>query len=281
MTFIAHHEPALRMAGFLSGAVIFTAFETMRPRQSKQADRPKRWMVNYAMTIINAGLLRFAFPLLAVETAIYASDQRIGLFHQLGVPALIAGVIGILALDAIVYWQHRLFHRLPLLWRLHRMHHSDTSIDVSTALRFHPIEIALSMLIKITAVVALGVPAFAVILFEIILNFSAMFNHANWDLGRPLDRWLVRFLVTPDMHRIHHSIYNNEMHSNFGFSLSIWDRLFGSYRADPKDQHESMTIGLRQWRRPDDQRLGRLLLQPFLTESADKGRSVEKQSLGF
>jgi sterol desaturase/sphingolipid hydroxylase (fatty acid hydroxylase superfamily) len=173
-------------------------------------------------------------------------------------------LLAVVVLDMAIYFQHRLFHAVPVLWRLHRMHHADLDLDVTTGARFHPLEILLSMAIKVAVVIALGAPAVAVVLFEILLNASSMFNHANLRLPLAVDgalRWLI---VTPDVHRVHHSVIRAETDSNFGFSLSWWDRLFGTWRAQPEKGHDGMTIGLPVFRNPEQLRLDRMLVQPFL-----------------
>jgi sterol desaturase/sphingolipid hydroxylase (fatty acid hydroxylase superfamily) len=178
-------------------------------------------------------------------------------------PAWLAILLAVAFLDFAVYAQHVLFHHVPWLWRLHRMHHADLEFDVTTALRFHPLEIMLSMLIKMAVVSLLGASAIAVVIFEVLLNATAMFNHANLRLSDPVDRSLRLAIVTPDMHRVHHSVRREETNSNYGFNLSIWDRLFGTYRAQPQDGHDAMTIGIEQFRSPRDLWIDRMLLQPF------------------
>jgi sterol desaturase/sphingolipid hydroxylase (fatty acid hydroxylase superfamily) len=200
----------------------------------------------------------------AVGVALAAEARGWGLLHQPGIPAWAAFAAGVVLLDLAIYLQHVMFHAVPALWRLHRMHHADLDVDFTTGARFHPIEIVLSMLIKFAVIAALGVPAVAVVLFEVLLNATSMFNHGNVHIPlsiEPALRWLV---VTPDMHRVHHSVERDETNSNFGFNLPLWDRLFGTYRAQPCAGHDGMIIGLPEFRRPSDQRLGRLLLQPLL-----------------
>lgn len=266
--FMFDYESLVRVAAFVGGMLLFGGFESLRPRQSPKPNRKKRWLVNYALTFLNFGTLHLVFPLLAVGAAIQAAAYGWGLFNRIPIAPAVAGLVGILLLDLVIYWQHRLFHRIPILWRLHRMHHSDTAIDVSTALRFHPLEIMLSMAVKMATVVILGVPPVAVIIFEALLNFSAMFNHANWNLGERTDRVLARVLVTPDLHRIHHSV-RPEMHTNFGFFLSIWDRLFGTRKTEPDVPHAVMAIGLESWRGAKDHRLDRLLIQPLQRDAGE------------
>lgn len=214
------------------------------------------------MSVIDSLALRLLLPVAAVGAAAFAEQRDWGLFNQFTLPLAIPVVLTLLALDLLIYWQHRLLHALPWLWRLHRVHHSDLSIDVTTALRFHPLEILLSMLLKMAAVALLGAPPVAVLAFEILLNATAMFNHANLRLPAYSDRFLRQFIVTPDMHRVHHSWHQDETNSNFGFNLPWWDHLFGSYRAQPRDGHRAMSIGLKAFRDDKDQGLIALLAQP-------------------
>jgi sterol desaturase/sphingolipid hydroxylase (fatty acid hydroxylase superfamily) len=212
---------------------------------------------------VDTVLLRLAFPLLAVGLAALAARQGWGLLNRGTLPAWLAFGLAVLALDLTIYLQHVMFHAVPALWRLHRMHHTDLDFDVTTGLRFHPIEIALSMGIKLAAVTVLGPPPAAVLVFEVLLNGTALFNHGNIRLPLALDRVLRLLLVTPDMHRVHHSIFPSETNSNFGFNLPWWDRLCGTYRAQPRDGHDAMTIGIDQFREPRELWLHRLLVQPF------------------
>jgi len=215
-------------------------------------------------------LLMAGWELAAVGVALTAEQQGWGLVHWLQVPLWLAVPLCVVALDALIYFQHRLFHAVPWLWRLHRMHHADLELDVTSGLRFHPLEILLSMAIKVAAVVVLGAPALAVLLFEVILNATSMFNHGNVRLPRRLDRWLRLVVVTPDMHRVHHSWLRHETDSNFGFNLPWWDRLFGTYRDQPEQGHLGMTIGLEQFRDPGELRLDRMLLQPWRPPEASE-----------
>jgi sterol desaturase/sphingolipid hydroxylase (fatty acid hydroxylase superfamily) len=207
--------------------------------------------------------VRLIFPTAAVGIALLAKGKGWGLFNVVAVPDWIAVVSAIIMLDLVIYAQHVLFHANPLLWRLHRMHHADLDIDVTTGVRFHPIEFLLSMVIKLGAVILLGAPALAVMIFEILLNATAMFSHSNVRLPQSLDGWLRRVMVTPDMHRVHHSVVTRETNSNFGFNLPWWDYLFGTYRAQPGAGHEEMTIGLPVYRDASELRLDRMLLQPL------------------
>lgn len=262
-SFILGHETAVRLLSFGGLFVLMAFLEAAKPRR-QQARARRRWAHNLGLVVLGSLLIRALFPLAAVGVALLAEEREWGLFHYLGLPAWLGVLLAVPLLDLAIYFQHRVFHAIPWLWRLHRVHHSDTAFDVSTAVRFHPLELALSMLIKMGLVLALGAPAVAVVIFEVLLSGGALFNHSNWAL--PLDRWLRWLIVTPDMHRVHHSVYREETDSNFGFNLACWDRLFGTYRAQPRDGHAAMRIGLERYREPADGRLDHLLLQPFRGE---------------
>ncbi|MDS4022157.1 MAG: sterol desaturase family protein [Candidatus Competibacter sp.] len=243
-------------------------WEWRRPRRPLSLPRARRWPANLGIIVVDGVVLRLAFPILAVGAAELAETRSWGLFHGPHVPFWLACAGSLLLLDLTIYAQHVAFHKIPLLWRLHRMHHTDLDFDVTTALRFHPLEIVLSMLIKLAVVLILGAPPVAVLLFEVILNATALFNHGNVRLPERMDRTLRRLLVTPDMHRVHHSARPEETDRNFGFNLSWWDRVFGTYRDQPRDGHAGMTIGLeylRDWRAT---RLHGLLAQPFMNPAS-------------
>lgn len=258
-------EPMIRLGAFISVLVVLIAWELRAPRRRLSLQRWKRWPGNFGIVIVDTVVLRIFFPAAAVGTALLAQANGWGLFNQFAIPAWLAILLTVVLLDLIIYGQHVLFHSVPWLWRLHRMHHADLDIDVTTGIRFHPVEILLSMLIKLGAVASLGAPALGVMLFEILLNATSMFNHSNIRIGSAADRWLRRLIVTPDMHRVHHSIVARETHSNFGFNLSWWDRLFGTYRQMPMTGHEAMTIGIPEFRDASELRLDRMLLQPLRT----------------
>lgn len=241
---VAAYEIPIRLGAFGVVFALMAIWELLRPRREQAIPRARRWPGNLGVVAIDTVLVRLLFPMTAVGLALMAEARGWGLFNALALPGWIAIAGSVMILDLAIYLQHVLFHAVPALWRLHRMHHADVDIDVTTAIRFHPIEIALSMLWKIGWVLALGVPPFAVLVFEIILNGCAMFNHANVKLPLGLDRALRLFLVTPDMHRVHHSIIRREHDSNYGFNLSVWDRMFGTYTPQPREGHEGMTIGL-------------------------------------
>lgn len=255
-------ESFTRVAIFAGVLLALMAWELAHPWREAQR-RGQRWPSNLGVVVLDALLVRLLFPVSAAGFALFAEAKGWGLFNLLAVPGWLAVVAGVVLLDLVIYAQHVAFHRVPLLWRLHRMHHADTVLDVTTGLRFHPIEILLSMLIKCGAVVALGVPPMAVIAFEVLLNATAMFNHANIVLPEPLERVLRLFVVTPDMHRVHHSVIPAETDSNFGFNLPWWDRLFGTYQDGPRAGLSRMTIGLNVFRNEAESRLDRMLTQPF------------------
>jgi len=259
------NEATIRLIIFLGLFAVLAAAEALMPRRERSQKRSQRWVTNWGITIANTVTLRIlalAMPLLAVGAAVDAQAQGWGLFNALTLPGWIEIVAAILVLDLIIWAQHLITHKIPVLWRLHRVHHADVDMDVTTAIRFHPVEIALSMLLKIGVVYVLGPAALAVILFEIILNGTAMFNHANIRLPLWLDAIVRRVLVTPDMHRVHHSIHRHEHDSNYGFALSIWDRMFGTYTAQPEAGHDDMTVGL-EWQDDRPARLGWSLSLPF------------------
>lgn len=237
-------ESTLRLLIFFSLILILGIAQARYPRRKPTTSTPRRWLTNFSIVILDSLLVRVLLGLiLPTSVAAWAASENIGLLNQFQLPLWLAVAISIVILDAAIYWQHRIFHRIPMLWRLHRVHHYDADYDLSTALRFHPLEILLSVLIKNAVIVLSGAPVSAVILFEIILNGMALFNHANLALPLKADHLLRKLIVTPDMHRVHHSIHSREMHSNFGFNLSIWDRIFNSYTPQPKDGHTQMAIG--------------------------------------
>lgn len=256
-------EPQLRLIVFLGVLVAMAVWELAAPRRRREIPRVIRWTNNLGLVVIDTLVLRLSFPILAVGLAVIAQDRGWGLFNIIEVPGWIAVLVSIVVLDLVIYLQHVMFHAVPALWRLHRMHHADLEFDVTTGLRFHPVEILLSMGIKLAVVMALGPPAVAVLIFEVLLNATAMFNHSNVRLPTFVDRVLRLIVVTPDMHRVHHSILPEETNSNFGFNLPWWDRLLGTYKAQPKAGHKGMSIGIEQFRTPRDLWLDRMLVQPI------------------
>ncbi len=257
------YEPAVRIICFVAVFASMLLWELLAPRRRLTLSRLARWPSNLGIFALNTALVRIGLPTAAVGFAVFAAERGWGLLNIVTPPAWLALPLAVVLLDLAIYLQHLAFHAVPVCWRLHRMHHADQDVDVTTAARFHPIEILLSMGLKFLVIVALGAPALAVLVFEVVLNGMAMFNHGNVRLPARLERALRMLVVTPDMHRVHHSAAAPETNSNFGFNLSVWDRLFGTYRARPAAGHADMTIGLERFRAPRDQRLDRMLLQPF------------------
>ena len=255
-------ESIIRLGFFFGILSMMALAEVLSPRRGLSQGR-KRWPANLAIVVIDSIVARLLLPAGATGAALWAAEQQFGLLHWIDLPEQVAIVVAVILLDLIVYAQHLLFHALPILWRVHMVHHADRDIDVTTGLRFHPVEILISMLIKIACVVLLGAPVLAVIVFEVLLNGMAMFNHANVKLPARLDALLRLLLVTPDVHRIHHSIIRKETNSNYGFNLSVWDRLFGTYRAEPVQGHLDMTIGLEHLQQAATHSLGFMLRLPF------------------
>lgn len=262
------NAPALRLTVFAGAFALFSVLETLFPRRPHRLQqRIARWPTHFALVIFATVFLRgltMAFPLLALSSAsAFALESQWGIFNNLGLPIWIELLAAIVLLDLVVWLQHIISHRVPILWRIHRVHHADLDIDASTAIRFHPVEIALSAVYKLFFVLLLGPSILSVILFEILLNASAMFNHANLKLPKWLDASLRIIVVTPDMHRVHHSTRRDEHNANFGFGLSIWDHAFRTYTHAPKDGHADMTIGLKQHQNDQTKNLGWALRLPF------------------
>lgn len=260
-------ESVLRGGVFAGSLLIWALAESLWPQRRRLFLRRQRWFANLGLALIGTSLLRalalLGVPLLALQVALWAQASDIGLFNWIDAPDAVEFALTLLLLDLLVWAQHLAFHRLPWLWRLHRVHHADRELDVSSGLRFHPAEILLSMLLKSAAVLVLGAPVAAVLAFELILNGMAMFNHANLRLTPALDRALRGVLVTPNVHRVHHSIHGDEQQQNFGFNLSLWDRLAGCYRAEPRDGHQAMRLGLQEFQGDQPLRLGWSLQLPW------------------
>ncbi|NVC93369.1 sterol desaturase family protein [Vibrio natriegens] len=264
MTETAFNDPSwIRLGCFIGVLLLCTLWENALPRKVLTVSRAFRWVNNLSLVAFNSVVIALVMPIAAFQAAVISSEHQWGLFQLLSLPDWLNVLLSIILLDFVIYVQHVIFHRIPVLWKLHRMHHADLDIDVTTGARFHPIEILISMVIKIGAVFMLGVSPIAIVMFEIILNASAMFNHSNAKLALPVDAWLRKAIVTPDMHRVHHSVIPRETHSNFGFFLSVWDRMFSTYRAQPELGHEHVVIGLPDIRDKQEQRLDKLLTQPF------------------
>jgi len=263
--FIMKNEPAIRLAFFIGIFVIMTIWEILAPKRALTVSKLVRWTNNIGLVVLNSIILRLLFPAAAVGVAAFAAENDWGLlnFYQLSFPLSI--ILSVVAMDFIIYLQHVLVHAVPALWRLHRVHHADLDYDLTTGARFHTIEIILSMLIKFATITVLGPPVVAVVIFEVILNGMAMFNHGNVRLPCGLDRILRLIIVTPDMHRVHHSTEENEANSNYGFNLSIWDRVFGTYIDQPREGHQNMTIGIHYYRDPKQVSwLPGMLMLPFI-----------------
>jgi len=248
--FILENEPTIRLSFFFGIFAIMAIWELNAPRRALTVSKVVRWSNNLGLVFLNSFILRFLFPAAAVGVAAFATKNGWGLLNYYSLPFFLTVLLSVIAMDFIIYLQHVLVHAVPALWRLHRVHHADLDFDVTTGSRFHPIEIILSMLIKFATIVVLGPPVVAVVIFEVVLNGMAMFNHSNVRLPLKIDGMLRQFVVTPDMHRVHHSVEDNETNSNFGFNLSIWDRVFGTYIDQPREGHEKMTIGIHTYRDP-------------------------------
>ncbi len=256
-------EPMLRLGVFVFVFGGMALWEFLDPWRDARQGRVVRWPANLGIFALDIVVARLVFPASAVGIAIWAQSQGVGLLPLLGLPALAAGIAGFIALDLVIYGQHIVFHKVPLLWRFHRMHHADTELDVTSGFRFHPVEILLSLGVKAAAIIALGVPPLAVLVFEIVLNATSLYNHSNVRLPPSVERWLRYLIVTPEMHIIHHSAERTETDSNFGFNLSLWDRLFGTFTAAPQAGYDGMQVGLETFRDAAEQRLDKLVTQPF------------------
>ncbi|SFR66368.1 Sterol desaturase/sphingolipid hydroxylase, fatty acid hydroxylase superfamily [Marinobacter daqiaonensis] len=272
-TFLAN-EPLIRAGFFLSVLAIMALWEVFAARRPQAIGRRVRWPGNLLIVLLDTLAVRAIFPFAAVGVALVASENGWGLLNLVALPGWLSVLLAIVVLDAAIYFQHRLFHAVPWLWRLHRMHHADLEFDVTTGLRFHPVEIILSMGIKVAVVLLLGAPALAVLVFEVVLNATSMFNHGNVRLPGWIDRWLRLLVVTPEMHRVHHSIIRRETDSNFGFNLPWWDRLFGTYRNQPEKGHLGMTIGIEDFRTERDLRLDQMLIQPLRKNVLSSGSKM-------
>lgn len=257
------HEQSIRLGVFIGVLLLVALGEIISPRRPLMVSKLQRWRINLSIIVIDTLLIRLFFPILPLSLAQSAEERGWGFFNLYSAPGWLAFAVTIVVMDLVIYLQHRTFHNVPLLWRLHRMHHTDLDLDVTSGNRFHPLEIFISLLIKMAVVLLLGAPVAAVLAFEIILNACALFNHGNLKLHGALDSLLRLIIVTPDMHRVHHSVIVRETNSNYGFNVPWWDRLFGTYRAQPEKGHLDMTIGLKEYRDPLQLTLVRLLFQPF------------------
>ncbi len=260
---MSEFEEAIRFAMFLAVFGAVALWEALAPRRKRSFGRLARWPHNLGLLLVDVALVRVFAPGAAIAVAMTAARSGWGLLNAFALPGWAAIAAGIALLDLAIYFQHVMFHAVPALWRVHRVHHADLDFDVTTGARFHPIEILISTAIKCAAIAALGAPVISVFVFEILLNATTMFNHANASLPQRLERWLRWLVVTPDMHRVHHSVRYEESSSNFGFNLPWWDHLFGTYRAQPRLGHAAMTIGVDAFRSSQELRLDRLLVQPL------------------
>jgi sterol desaturase/sphingolipid hydroxylase (fatty acid hydroxylase superfamily) len=268
--FVLANEPTIRLGFFLGIFAIVALWEVFAPRRALTVSKLLRWSSNLGLVVLNTVVLRLIFPLAAVGLAAFAAANGWGVLNHFEVPFWVAVPLAVIAMDFVIWLQHVMVHAVPALWRLHRVHHADLDYDLTTGARFHPLEIILSMLIKFATIVVLGPSVLAVVIFEVLLNGTAMFNHGNIRLPLAIDRVLRWFVVTPDMHRVHHSIEDDETNSNFGFNLPWWDRLFGTYRDQPRAGHLGMTIGIRDFTDPRQvDRLDGMLLLPFRGEIKD------------
>jgi len=264
--FVAKNEMVIRLAFFFGIFAVVALAELIVPRRKLTTSKGSRWFANIGIVVINSVVLRLLFPAAAVGMAIWVQQRGWGIFNSLNVPYWLKVALSAVLLDFVIYLQHVMFHAVPTLWRLHMMHHADMDYDLTTGTRFHPIEIIISMVIKISAIIVLGAPALAVVIFEILLNGTAMFNHGNFRIPLGVDAILRLFVVTPDMHRVHHSVFPTEANSNFGFNLPWWDRIMGTYKPQPTKGHLEMTIGLNQFRDPSRLTLPWLLVMPFVSK---------------
>ncbi|MDH4232751.1 MAG: sterol desaturase family protein [Nitrospirota bacterium] len=262
--FLIDNEVIIRLGSFTFVFIVMALWEKVSPRRALHVLKIARWVNNLSITFLNGVAVKVVFPVTALGTALMARKEGYGVLNTMDIPSLPGGFIAIIALDLTIYFQHRLFHQVPLFWRLHRMHHTDMDIDVTTGARFHTIEILLSMLIKMAAVLLIGAPFWSVLAFEVLLNATSMFNHSNIFISHGIDRVVRLLVVTPDMHRVHHSVIMQETNSNYGFNLSWWDRLFNTYKSQPERGHSDMTVGLANYRDSKYLTLPWMLITPFL-----------------
>ena len=271
------YESFIRLGAFFGIFALLTIWEIASPRRELLQLRRFRWFSNFGLIVLSNVLVRFVFPTAAVGIALIVEQNQWGFLYYFDLPVIIHFIAAFVLMDLSLYFQHVMFHSLPSFWRFHRVHHSDLDCDVTTGLRFHPIEIVLSILIKFLTIAALGIPVLTVVIFEIILNAASMFTHSNIKMPaviEPVIRW---FIVTPDMHRVHHSLNENETNSNFGFFISVWDRVFGTYLSQPKEGHSRMQLGLKAFREPKWQDLRWLLYLPFVSKI--KGYAINKRNM--
>jgi sterol desaturase/sphingolipid hydroxylase (fatty acid hydroxylase superfamily) len=271
------YESIIRLGSFLGIFALLAIWEIVSPKRQLTHLRPFRWLSNFGLIVVSSILVRFVFPTAAVGIAILVEKNHWGFLYYFELPFTLHFIAAFMLMDLSIYFQHVMFHSLPMFWRFHRVHHSDLDCDITTGLRFHPFEILLSMLIKFLTIAAFGIPVLAVVIFEIILNAASMFTHSNIRIPEKIEPVLRLFIVTPDMHRIHHSINENETNSNFGFFISLWDRIFGTYIGQPEAGHTNMQIGLDEFREPKWQDLRWLIYLPFVSKI--KGYAINKRKI--
>ena len=275
--FFFEYESYIRLGSFLGIFVLLTIWEISSPKRKLLQLRRFRWFGNIGLIVISSVLIRFIIPTAAVGVALHVAQHQVGFLSHIDIPFIIKFFIAFILLDLSVYFQHVMFHALPMFWRFHRVHHSDLDCDITTGVRFHPFEMLLSILYKFLVIISIGAPVITVVIFEVVLNAASMFTHSNIKIPQSIERLLRLIVVTPDMHRIHHSINENETNSNFGFFISIWDRLFGTYIKDPQQGHENMQIGLEGFREPKWQNLRWLIYLPFVSKIS--GYAINKREL--
>lgn len=263
LEFLESNASLVRMSAFIGVFIVMSGFEALLPKRDRNQRRGERWLTNLGLVVVSTIISRILFPVVAVGAAVITAENGWGLLNQFEISLWVRLLVSLIVLDLAIYWQHVASHKIPFLWRFHKVHHADRDIDASSGLRFHPVEIILSMMYKMLVVLVLGPSAVAVLLFEVVLNASAMFNHANLRIPAWLDKKIRILFVTPDMHRVHHSVIKKETDSNYGFNLSIWDRIFRSYRTQPKLGHETMTLGLPDYQTDKPSNLVWSLLLPF------------------
>ncbi|UTW53999.1 sterol desaturase family protein [Kordiimonas sp. SCSIO 12610] len=274
--FIDANETIIRLSAFLSVLCLMAILEAVFPRRVRNLPRGGRWFTNLGLVVLNSMALRLLVPYAATEAALWANKNGWGLLSLISLPMWLKVIISVFLLDMLIYWQHVFMHKIPLLWRLHKVHHADRDLDVTSGLRFHPLEIVISMIYKILCVFLIGAPVIAVILFEVILNAGALFNHANLKLPLGIDRLLRRVIVTPDFHRVHHSVKQSETNSNYGFFLTVWDFIFRSYTPNPMNGHGGMTIGLIEYQSERPANLIWCLIVPFMKPKTPKSTDNEE-----
>lgn len=259
------YESYIRLGSFLGIFALLTIWEISSPKRELLHLRRFRWFSNIGLIVISSVLVRFILPTAAVGVALHAEQDNLGFLNHFDIPFVVHFLLAFVLMDLAIYFQHVMFHALPMFWRFHRVHHSDLDCDITTGLRFHPFEMVISIIFKFIVIISIGAPVLAVVIFEIILNAASMFTHSNIKMHRSIETFVRWFMVTPDMHRVHHSMVENETNSNFGFFISVWDRLFGTYISQPVNGHEKMEIGLSFFREPKWQNLRWLIYLPFVT----------------